>query len=71
MPADHHDHRTPLVAGLARARRSCIAVALCALTSLAIAGPAAAAGQATVTTTVEHLFANPEHFEAAAPATQG
>ena len=38
-------------------------IALCALASLAIAGPAAAAGQATVTTTVDHLFANPEHFD--------
>src|SRR3954454_20477032 len=46
-----------------RARRSCIAIALWALSPLALAGPAAAAGQATVTTTVEHLFSNPEHLD--------
>src|SRR3954467_13026871 len=47
-----------------RARRSwiAIAIALCALASLAIAGPASASGQATITTSVDHLFANPEHY---------
>jgi hypothetical protein len=61
MPADSHHHRTPPSAR-SRARRSFIAIALCALTSLAIAGPAAAEGQPTVTTTVNNL-SEVEHFD--------
>jgi hypothetical protein len=59
VPSSGHKLRLP---ARSRARRSCVAIALCALGSLAIAGPAAAAGQATVTATVNHLFSNPEHF---------
>src|SRR3954451_5171672 len=61
MPADNHHHRNPLSAR-SGARRSCIAIALCAITSLAIAGPAAAAGQATVTMTVNNR-SEVEHFD--------
>ena len=45
-----------------RARRYCVATALCALASLAIAGPVAAAGPPTVTTTANDLSAV-EHFD--------
>jgi hypothetical protein len=59
VPSLNHD---PHLAVRLRARRSGLAIAICAIASLAIAGPAAAGGKATVSTTVSH-FSKANHFD--------
>jgi hypothetical protein len=48
-----------------RARRSCLAIAVCALASLAIAAPASAGGNVTVTRIVDH-FSVVNHYDGCA-----
>src|SRR4051794_21360483 len=67
VPSSNH---RPRPSARSRARRSCLAIALSALASLAIAGPAAAAGQPTVTTTVKDL-SEVEHFDGCGAGAPG
>ena len=66
MPVPHQQRPS----ARSHAWRSCIAIAFCGLAWLAIAGPAAAAGPPTVTTTVNDLSAV-EHFDGCGDGSPG